>query len=234
MSARSKPLRFQRFARVVLGLLMKVLFKCQITGLQHLPRTGRLIIMMNHLYFLDPIVVTVALPRDIAIMSKIENLQTPVLGPLTRWFGGFPVRRGELDLSAVRRSVEVLEREGALLMAPEGTRSKTGGLQRAFKGMALIATRTNSPILPVAISGHETFLSNLKRLRRTPLRLVIGEPFILSAADGSKVRRDQLQQMTTEAMYRLARLLPERYRGVYSDLSQATEEYIRPWVAGRG
>jgi len=236
MSVQPKPLRFQRFARVVLRLVVRVLMKCRLTGLHHVPRSGRLIVMMNHIHGLDPILVTISLPRDINIMSKIENLQTPVLGPLTKWFGGFPIRRHKLDLEAIRKSIEVLEREEALLMAPEGTRTRTGGLQRAYDGMALLATRTNSPILPVAISGNETLLHNLKRLRRTPLQVTVGEPFIFALNDQRRYR-EQLSQMTDEAMYRLAALLPAAYRGVYADLSKATMVYsrlYRPVTKGRG
>lgn len=227
-----RPLRFQRFARVVLRLVAGILCKLEVTGRENEPCRGRLIVMMNHIDGLDPVLVTIALSRDIDIMSKIENLQAPVLGPLTRWFGGFPIRRHELDLSAIRQAVKVLESERALLMAPEGTRSKNASLQPAYDGMALIAARTNAPVLPVAIWGDEAFMANIKRLRRTPVHIRIGEPFLL-VSKGESRHREQLRQMTREAMYRLASLLPESYRGFYADLSQATTEFIRPYPTSR-
>ena len=222
---------FQRFAKLVLRLLMRVLLRVRVTGLEHLPRSGRLIVMMNHIHALDPMLVTAVLPRDIVLMSKIENLRLPFLGLIVKWYGSFPIRRGEADLQAVRRSLQVLESDQALLMAPEGTRSKTGGLQPAHDGMALVAARTNTPILPVAISGDEAFYRNLRHLRRTPVEITIGEPFILANHEGQPGRA-QLRQMTREAMYQLAALLPPSYRGVYADLSQATSELIRPYRPG--
>lgn len=222
-------MRFQRFARVVLMLIARLVLRLEVSGLERVPRTGRLIIMMNHLSWLDPILTTILIPRDIAIMSKIENFQIPVAGLLVKWFGSFPVRRGEADLSAVRQSVAVLEQDRALLMAPEGTRSRSRTLQQAHAGMALVATRANAPILPVALSGVEHFNHNIKRLRRTPVRVAIGEPFLMIPKPGQPPRA-QHEQMTQEAMYRLAALLPPAYRGVYSDLSRATTEVTRPYV----
>jgi len=222
---------FQRFAKIVLRLFMRVFLQVRVTGLEHLPRSGRLIVMMNHIHALDPILVTAVLPRDITIMSKIENLRLPFFGWIVRWYGSFPIRRGEADLQAMRQALQVLEKEGALLMAPEGTRSKTGGLQAGHDGMTLVATRTDCPILPVAISGDEAFNRNLKRLRRTPVQITIGELFVFTNREG-RPSRAQLRQMTREAMYRLSALLPAPYRGVYAGLFQATTELIRPYRPG--
>ncbi|NLS78360.1 MAG: 1-acyl-sn-glycerol-3-phosphate acyltransferase [Chloroflexi bacterium] len=223
-------MRFQRFAKSVFRALCRVLLRLDITGLQHVPPQGRLLIMMNHVHFLDPIVVSAFIRRDMGIMSKIENF-LPVLGYLVKWYGSFPVRRGEFDLAAIRASLAYLESERGLLMAPEGTRSKTGGLQPGLDGLALLAIRGDAPILPVAIHGHEAFLDNLKRLRRTPFHMTIGQPFRLilpeGAENGNGQRRVHLQRSTQAAMYELARHLPEAYRGVYADLENAPQGYIQ-------
>jgi len=185
---------------------------------------------MNHVHFLDPIVGSAFIRRDMGIMSKIENF-TPVLGNLVKWYGSFPVRRGEFDLAAIRSSLAYLEAERGLLMAPEGTRSKTGGLQPGLDGLALLAIRADAPILPVAIHGHEAFLDNLKRLKSTPLHMTIGQPFRLilpeGAENGNGQRRAHLQRATQAAMYELAYYLPEAYRGVYTDLENAPRGYIQ-------
>jgi 1-acyl-sn-glycerol-3-phosphate acyltransferase len=217
---------FQRFAKLILRLvLMNWLTPCKISGLEHAPRSGRLIVMMNHLHGLDPILVVTAMPRDVRIMSKIENLRLPFLGLIVKWFGSFPIRRGEADIQAMRSALQSLACEEALLMAPEGTRSKSGGLQEGRDGMALVAARANAPILPVVISGDEQFQRNLKRLRRTSVQITIGAPFRFGNY-GERPSRAQLSEMTQEAMYRMATLLPEAYRGVYSDLSKASNKYI--------
>ena len=115
------------------------------------------------------------------------------------------------------------------MIAPEGKRSGHGRLQEARDGLAYIALRTGAPVVPVAVSGTERFWANLLRLRKTNARIEIGEMFRLEPPDGqaTRPRREDLQAMTREAMYRLARLLPERNRGAYADLHRATVEYLR-------
>jgi 1-acyl-sn-glycerol-3-phosphate acyltransferase len=176
--------------------------------------------MMNHIYFIDPVLVASLAPRFIVIMSKIENYQNPLLALVVRSYGTFPVRRGELDMAAIRTSLQVLGEGHGLLMAPEGTRSRTHTLQEGKDGMAWLAVRAGVPVVPVALSGHEKLWSNLKRLRRTPMQVVFGEPFGLRTTEQMPAR-PQLRRMTQEAMYRLAALLPPEYRGVYGDPSSA-------------
>jgi 1-acyl-sn-glycerol-3-phosphate acyltransferase len=138
-----------------------------------------------------------------------------------------PVRRGELDLNAIRLSVKAL-REGKVLgLAPEGTRSHHGRLQPARSGLVLMALRApEAPIVPVAIYGQEKYRQNLSRLRRTEVNMVVGERFWLDAG-GERVTHKMRQQMTDEIMIQIAALLPPEYRGVYSDLASATEDYLR-------
>jgi len=165
------------------------------------------------------------LPREVVAMSKIESFRDPILGIIVRLYGAFPVRRGEMDLRALRQALEVLRNGEVLLMAPEGTRSKESRLQPGHDGMTFIALRANAPVLPMAIAGVKDFSSNLKRLRRTDVKIVIGKPFRFQSS-GKKARRDVLHQMTEESMYQLAAILPPEYRGVYSDLGSATERFL--------
>nr|MBC7244346.1 1-acyl-sn-glycerol-3-phosphate acyltransferase [Chloroflexota bacterium] len=224
---------FRRIANFVLCLLFKLIFKIEFTGIGNVPKQGPFIAMMNHIYFLDPVLVSALSPRFIVIMSKIENYRNPLFAPIMRLYGTFPVRRGELDMSAIRTSLQVLEQGHGLLMAPEGTRSRTHTLQEGRDGMAWLALRTNAPIVPVALSGQERLGHYLRRLRRTPLRIVFGEPFRFRTVEGTQ-RREQLHAMTNEAMYRLAALLPPSYRGIYHNLEQATQQFIVPYQSEQG
>jgi 1-acyl-sn-glycerol-3-phosphate acyltransferase len=221
---------FHRFANWVLNILFHIAFRLEIVGAGNVPRQGAFIAMMNHIYFVDPVLVGVLAPRHIVIMSKIENYRNPVLALVMKLYGCFPVHRGELDLAAIRTSLQVLEGGDGLLMAPEGTRSKTRTLQEGRNGMAWLALRSNSPIVPVALSGQEYLGHNLMRLRRTPLRVVFGEPFLFRPLEGVS-QRQQLHAMTDEAMYRLAALLPPSYRGVYGDLQKAISRHLAPFRA---
>lgn len=216
---------FRRIANFVLRILFHLVYKIEIQGIDNVPQKGPFIAMMNHIYFLDPVLVSALAPRLIVIMSKIENYRNPFFALIMRLYGTFPVRRGELDMNAIRTSLQVLEQGHGLLMAPEGTRSRSHTLQEGRDGMTWLALRTNVPIVPVALSGQEGLGRYLRRLRRTPLRIVFGEPFRFKPIEGPQ-RREQLRAMTREAMYHLAALLPPAYRGIYHDLEKATQRFI--------
>jgi 1-acyl-sn-glycerol-3-phosphate acyltransferase len=215
----------RRFLNFLLRIAFKLLLNLELVGLENVLSEGPLILMINHTSFLDPMVAGGMMPREVVAMSKVENFQDPILGIIVRLYGAFPVRRGEVDLQATRRALEVLRNGEVLLMAPEGTRSKECRLQPGHDGMTFIAHRANAPVLPMAITGVKDFSSSLKRLHCTDVKIVIGKPFRFRP-DKKKVRRDVLHQMTEEAMYQLAAVLPPEYRGVYSDLDSATKRFL--------
>ena len=129
-------------------------------------------------------------------------------------------------MAAFREALKALEAGYILIVAPEGTRSGHGRLQRGHPGVAFLALRSGAPVLPVVHYGGELFWHNLPRLHRTEFRTVVGQPFYLDA-EGIKVTRQVRQQVADEIMYQMSALLPPAYRGVYSDLAAATETYIR-------
>jgi 1-acyl-sn-glycerol-3-phosphate acyltransferase len=112
-----------------------------------------------------------------------------------------------------------------LAIAPEGTRSGDGCLQKARTGVSVLALDSGAPVIPVAYYGGEKFRSNISRLIRTNFYFRVGAPFHVRMA-GVKLTREVREQITTEIMYRLAALLPPEYRGYYSDLSQATSRFL--------
>ena len=201
--------------------------KLEVIGGENIPREGGAIVASNHLNNADPPAVALAIqPRYPMYMAKREMIGWPILGPAFRTFGAFPVRRGEADLSALRAASELV-RDGALLvMFPEGTRSRTGGLTRGHPGTAMIALRTSAPILPVAVTGTEGVVWPwifLKPYSIKHVRVVIGEPFRLPAVE--RVTSEATAQATDMIMRRIAALLPPQYRGVYADTEgEATQK----------
>jgi 1-acyl-sn-glycerol-3-phosphate acyltransferase len=147
------------------------------------------------------------------------------MGFLFDLFGAIPLWRGEVDMTAIRRGLAVLEAGHILAVAPEGTRSGHGRLQRGHPGVVMLALRSGAPLLPLVYYGGESFGRNVTRLQRTDFHIVAGNLFCLSV--GGKVSREARQQMPDEIMYQLAALLPPAYRGYYSNLAAATETYLR-------
>jgi 1-acyl-sn-glycerol-3-phosphate acyltransferase len=220
-----------RFRRRILRFLLRwigftILVKQErVEGLENIPAQGPAILMINHIAFVDPFIVLHMSPRDVVPLAKVEVYSYPLVGILPRVWGVIPVRREEFDRRAIQGALEVLQAGEIILVAPEAHRSPA--LQQAKEGIAYLATHSNAPVVPVAIDGTEGFpsLPFLARWRGPGARVRFGRPFRFRGG-GSRPDREDLNKMTKEAMYALAALLPEHRRGVYSDLSQATQETL--------
>jgi len=207
--------------------LIRLLCRVDDAQLARVPDRGPLIIVANHVNFLEvPLIYTHLQPRPLTGFAKIEIWNNPVIGALFDLGGAIPLYRGEADMSAFRQALKVLEAGHILALAPEGTRSGHGRLQRGRPGAVLLALHSGAPLLPLVYYGGELFWRNLVRLRRTDFHIVVGQPFYLDAR-GVRVTRQVRQQMIDEVMYQMAALLPPGYRGVYSNLAAATEMYLR-------
>lgn len=129
-------------------------------------------------------------------------------------------------MNAIKLCLERLSDGYVLAVAPEGTRSHSGQLQEARPGIVLLAVKSGAPVQPVAYFGHEVLWSNVRRLKRTPFTIRVGNAFRIDL-HGERLNKDNSQAITNEIMYQIAALMPARYRGAYADLSQATENYLK-------
>ncbi len=216
-------------------LLARLLARVTIDGdPRSLPRAGPLILAANHLSNLDGVVVggwlTPALGRRIHWLAKKEMLGWPIAGRLLAMSSFHAVDRGRGDVEAFRTAQRILEAGNVLFVFPEGTRSRTGALGRAQEGLAALALRTDAPIVPLAIWGTERVWPR-GRLPRPGGHVVlrIGAPFRLSELGlrGVADRRAAKAAATEAIMARIARLLPEAYRGVYAGAADdATAERV--------
>jgi 1-acyl-sn-glycerol-3-phosphate acyltransferase len=203
--------------KIAFGLLIKV---DGVAGLDNFPTNGPAIIMINHIAFVDPIVVMGCLPRQIVPMAKIEAYHYPMIGIFPRLWDAIPVHRGEFDRSALRKALRVLRAGEVILVAPEGTRGPALGSGK--EGIAYLAALSRAPIIPVAIEGTEGFPRLYPFGWKGPGAFIrIGQPFRYRIGT-EHADRALLRTMTDEAMYYLAALLPEKRRGVYCDLGRAT------------
>lgn len=207
--------------------LLRLLCRVYKDQLEKVPTRGPLILLTNHINFLEiPVLHTHLRPRPVTGFAKAESWDNFIIGFLFNLWRAIPIRRGEADMRALRQGLAALKEGYILAIAPEGTRSGHGCLQRGHPGVAMMALQSGAPLLPLVFYGGEKFKRNLSRLRRTPFHIVVGQPFHLHA-DGVKVRREIRKQMTDEIMYQLAALLPPAYRGHYANLDAATERFLR-------
>jgi 1-acyl-sn-glycerol-3-phosphate acyltransferase len=213
-----------RIVRRIVIWLLRVLFRFRIVGESHVPRDGAFILVSNHLHNLDPVFTSAACPRRVQYMAKIELFKVPVLRTIIRWVGAFPINRGKMDREAIRRGQAVLKSGYGLGIFPEGTRSLSMKIERVLPGAGLFATRGDVLIVPCAITGSERLPFNGKKQHRRDeqmpdpghkgVKVAFGEAFrIPTEIDGKKTNAEAA---THYMMGRVAALLPEAYRGVYS------------------
>ncbi|MDW7658095.1 MAG: lysophospholipid acyltransferase family protein [Bacillota bacterium] len=210
----------------VIRFLLFFLCKVDREALKAVPREGPMILVGNHINFLDaPVAATFMYPRKIVSLVKKETFDNPLLDFLFRIWGSIPVNRGTADFNALGRAVNVLEQGQFFAIFPEGTRTNNGCLVRGHSGVVVVALKSGVPILPIVLYGTEKFPVRFRKLRRTRITFRVGEPFLLCPGSAYP-RKEERQQMTDEIMYQLARLLPEENRGYYSDLSKATTQFL--------
>lgn len=207
--------------------LTRILCRIDASALKEVPEHGPLLLVANHVNFLDaPVMYTHLHPRPLTGFVKAETWDNPVMALLFNIWGGIPIRRGEPDMAALNMALEALRQGKIVAVAPEGTRSGSGKLKRGYPGIVVLALRSGAPLLPVAYYGGENFRDNLSHLRRTDFNIRVGQPFAIDPGE-EKVTRSLRQTITDEIMYRIAALLPEHYRGEYADLQAATQKYLR-------
>ena len=207
--------------------LTHILCRIDASQLAQVPSQGPLLLVANHINFLDaPVMYTQLRPRPLTGFVKAETWENPVMALLFNIWGGIPIKRGEPDMTALNMALGALREGKIVVVAPEGTRSGDGRLKRGYPGIVVLALRSGAPLLPVAYHGGEGFRDNLSRLRRTDFHITVGQPFTLDTGE-QKVTRPVRQAITDEIMYRIAALLPEDYRGEYSNLEAATQTYLK-------
>jgi len=191
---------FYAFARIVVYGLLRGWNGLRVVGAEHVPAQGPVILACNHVAYLDPPALGCGLRRPVRYMAKVELFRIPVLGPVIRALGAFPVDRSRGDVAAIKQAAGML-REGAVLgIFPEGTRNKDGSVKPQM-GVALLASLTGAPVVPAYVSGT----SQARRRRR--VTVVYGEPFGFAA--GRKARREDLAKWTNELMRRIDALREE-------------------------
>ena len=197
-------------------MLLLLLTRWRIKGKENVPSQGPVLVIANHLNLVDPPLLGVSLGRKVVFMAKKELFRFRFIGYFIGGLGAFPVHRGQLDRKALRQAGQVLADGLALVMFPEGMRSRSGRLRPAFPGSALIALRSGVPILPVGITGTQRIRGITWLLRRPQIIVNIGRPFHLPPAS-SKLTKVELARLTNYIMGRIAELLPLEYRGNYAE-----------------
>lgn len=231
----SEPLqmgRWYRFLRGIFGFLIRVVCRIEVEGLENVPGLGPYLVVVNHLHWLDAPLVMTVYPYRAHVFAAEKWEKHWFLGRLMNSLDAIYVQRGEVDRKALRKALKVLRGGGVLGVAPEGTRSRTGEMQKGRSGAAYMSIHTGARILPMAITGQEDVFSALRRFRRARVRIIFGKPFESSHAATGRATSAQVHAFADEIMYCLAALLPAQYRGVYGDVAEKRPDLMTIYALG--
>jgi 1-acyl-sn-glycerol-3-phosphate acyltransferase len=223
MSRVYRPPAHTRITRPLLKLIFRGIFRLlgriEVSGLENIPRGQPYIAALNHVSIVDPPVMLCFWPEMLEAVGASDVFDKPVQGELLRLYGVIPVHRGAYDRALIENILSLLKDGRPMMIAPEGGRSHVTALRRAKPGVGFILQRAGVPVIPVGLVGTTgDFLRLGLRGKRPLIEIRIGKPVTLGTGSGiNRERREARQQIADLVMSHIAGLLPEAYRGVYTD-----------------
>ena len=183
-------------AKVVLKVLYKFYFKkFTVIGKENVPKSGPAILCANHISYFDPITISVYLDRMPCFMAKKELFDHKWLAPIIKDLRAFPVDRNKNDMSAIKTAIKCLKNGDMLGIFLQGGIRKDGEEKALKAGTALIALKSNAPIVPIHIEGTFRF--------RSRVSVTYGEPITLEQYQGQRIRSEQLMEISEDLMKKI-------------------------------
>lgn len=196
-----------RFVKPIAVALMRIAFRLEVRGREHVPATGPLLIVSNHVSLLDPPLVGGAAPRELYFLAKEELFRIPLLGRFIRGLNARPVKRDGSDSRALKSALKLLAEDRALLLFPEGTRGVAGRLSAGKPGAGMLAVMSGAPVVPAYVSGSARALPRGRVLPRPGRVRVTFGPALHFKAVGNERRKEQYREATDEMMRAIAQLM---------------------------
>lgn len=163
--------------RIISQLLYILLFRGRVFGVPNVPRTGGVLLVSNHQSFLDPVLATLALPRECNYMARHTLFDIRWLRPIMEYLNAFPVKRDTADMGAIKETLRRLKAGKVVLTFPEATRTPDGSVGAMRAGVVLLARKARVPIVPTLILGaFESWPRTAKLPRPHPVVVAYGEP----------------------------------------------------------
>jgi len=199
---------FYFIAQIILKSIFSVFYGLKVLGRIEETRQTPVIFASNHQSFIDPLVIGSVIRQEIFYFAKQEIFEWFFIRDLARFFNAFPTKRGNFDMEAIRFTKRILQGGQSLLMFPEGTRSKTGELQEARSGVAMLAFQNKVDIVPIHIQG--TFKLRKSFLRYPGIMVNIGNRIPINEFLNRQIPRKKLyQELSDRIMREIAELRNE-------------------------
>jgi 1-acyl-sn-glycerol-3-phosphate acyltransferase len=194
---------------IVVRVFARLLFRLRVSGQDHIPRTGGVLIAANHASYLDIPILGCALPRRASFIGRMD-LFSGIVGSILRYMGWIPIRRGQVDRKAFDEALRRLRAGQVVVIYPEGTRSQDGRLQPAKPGVGMMAAAAGCPVVPALLEGtYNALPPDAKWIRLRPIRVAFGKAMDFSAVPKTESEdRNKVvyQQMSQDIMDRIAEL----------------------------
>jgi 1-acyl-sn-glycerol-3-phosphate acyltransferase len=200
----------------VTWLYISLFYRFRVWGGHRLPRTGPVLIISNHQSFLDPMLIGAATPRrQFFSLARATLFSHPGFGWVIRLMNAVPVERGAADMSAMRRCIDVLKQGHALVIYPEGTRTKNGTTGSFASGMMFLVKRASPDVVPIAIEGAFDVWPRTRKIPRLTgqIGVMIGQPIpaqVLLDMDQEAALK-HLQQTVEDMRVELRRMMHDRW-----------------------
>lgn len=186
---------FYTISRNVVKVLLKLVYKIEVNGIENIPTEGSLITCSNHINLLDPPVVAVVLPRNVSFMAKKELFKNKLLGYILNKLGTFPVDREGNDLTAIKKSLKILNKGQVLGIFPEGTRVNEMNLENVKAGVGMLSIKSKSPVVPIFIESTYKPFSKVK--------VIIGEVLYFDEYYNRKLSNDEYLDISRTIMKKI-------------------------------
>jgi len=194
---------------IIVRGLARLLFHLQVSGQDHIPRTGGVLIAANHASYLDIPILGCALPRRASFIGRMD-LFAGIVGSVLRYLGWIPIRRGQVDRKAFDEAVRRLKAGQVVVIYPEGSRTENGQLQPGKPGIGMMAATAGCLVVPAFLEGtYEALPPGAKWIRFRPMRVAFGKPMDFSSVienESEDKKKLVYQQMSQEIMERIAEL----------------------------
>lgn len=194
---------FYQLLRTIFFIFLKVFNRLEVIGYENIPEKGGVIVAANHVSYLDPPVIGVALKRQAAFIAKERLFRIPLIGRGIKAFS-FPVKRDRPQPSTIKEAVSRLKRGGVLVLFPEGGRSANGSFLDAKRGVGMIAATSSTPVVPALIEGTDrAFPVGARFFRPAKIRVVFGTPLKIEKKETDKHFQERISREIMERIKKL-------------------------------
>jgi 1-acyl-sn-glycerol-3-phosphate acyltransferase len=220
--------RNRQIVQSTIRFLINLFARLEVAGAENVPAQGGFLMSANHVSRMDaPVLISLPIRPDVTAFLAEKYEKHWFFGWFGRTMGFIFIDRSRADMGALRGAVDLIKKGTPLAVAPEGTRSKTGGMNEGKPGVILLAFLAGAPIIPAAVTGTDTMLKKMLTLQHPTVRVTFGKAMVIPPLQREN-REQQMQQLLEELMCRIAAMLPEKQRGYYADHPRLKEFLANP------